>query len=950
MTPPLLFAIKFKEKSLLRISPTPNSQDFVKSKHLPPNEELEQRLAQCEAELQSLRETAVKYRLLVENQSDLVVKVDPEGRFLFVSPSYCALFGKSEAELLGREFMPLVHEEDRESTARAMEKLLHPPHSCYIEQRALTCTGWRWIAWVDRALLDASGRVTAIVGAGRDITAQKEAEFALQRSEQNYRSLVEEMPVLVCRFQCDGTLTFVNSNYCRYFAKSREELIGRNFFEFIPEASRDAVRAHFLSLTPERPAVTYQHEVLMPDGTRRWQEWTDRALFDAEGRPGEYQSIGHDITERVQAEWALAESERRFRSIFHNSAVGVALADMEGRVVDANEADCAFLGYDLEELRGMHFSKFTHPEDLDRDHELFASLVRGERERYTIDKRYIRKTGEVVWGRVSLSLVRDDSGTPLYSVVVCEDITEAKRAEDGLKESERRYRSLVDSSPMGMHLYRLEADGRLVFCGANPSADRMLKVDHAEFVGKTVEEAFPGLRGTEIPESYRRVADTGENWHQVEVAYEDGRITGCFDVYAFQTAPGEMAATFLDVTERRRAEEERLKLEAKIQQAQKLESLGVLAGGIAHDFNNLLMGILGNADLALLKLPAEVPGREFVKRVETAAMRAAELTNQMLAYSGKGRFVVEPLDLNRIVEEMVHLLETVISKKTHLRFDLAPALPPIEADASQLRQVVMNLITNASEALGGKNGIVMVATGVMDSDAAYLSNCYVSEELPAGAYVYLEVSDSGEGMDLERQARIFDPFFTTKHTGRGLGLAAVLGIVRGHRGAVKVYSEPGRGTTFKVLFPVARGAAVRPDSSGDKIARVGQGSLILVVDDDRTVRDVACAMLKNAGFRTLTAADGVEAVDLFKGRGHEISVVLLDMTMPGMGGEETFREIRRIRKDVRVILTSGYNEQGATNRFAGKGLAGFVQKPYHAAKLLESIRQVLSKMRSRPEN
>ena len=396
-----------------------------------------------------------------------------------------------------------------------------------------------------------------------------------------------------------------------------------------------------------------------------------------------------------------------------------------------------------------------------------------------------------------------------------------------------------------------------------------------------------------------------------------------------------------DITERKRAEQERQQLEHRMQQAQKLESLGVLAGGIAHDFNNLLMAILGNASLALMKLHPESPGRDHIQKVETAAKRAAELTNQMLAYSGKGKFVVEPLSLSRVVEEMSHLLGAVISKGVVLKFDFSEDLPPIEGDAAQIRQVVMNLILNGSDAIGDTSGVVTVSTGVVQADRAYLSATYLDWDLPEGYYVYVEISDTGHGMDAQTQRKIFDPFFSTKFSGRGLGLAAVLGIVRGHHGAVKVYSEVGKGTTIKVLLPAAEEPEpvrmVRPRDADDWR---GHG-LVLVVDDEEMIRDTARMILEAVGFEVLLAADGREAVEVFRERGHEIRVVLLDMTMPHMGGEEAFSELRRIRDDVRVILSSGYNEQEATNRFAGKGLAGFIQKPYPPQSLAEILRGIL---------
>ena len=345
----------------------------------------------------------------------------------------------------------------------------------------------------------------------------------------------------------------------------------------------------------------------------------------------------------------------------------------------------------------------------------------------------------------------------------------------------------------------------------------------------------------------------------------------------------------VDSTGRRRSEEERLAFERRMQQTQKLESLGVLAGGIAHDFNNLLMGILGNADLALSKSPPESPVRAYIRNIDTAAQRAADLANQMLAYSGKGRFVVEPIDLSRLVEEMGHLLATVISKRAALRYRLAADLPPVEADATQLRQVVMNLITNASDALGDEEGVITVATGVVEIDPAGTAPRSSGAPLPPGTYVFIEVSDTGCGMDPATRARIFDPFFTTKQTGRGLGLAAVLGIVRGHRGALRVSSEPGQGTTFTVLFPALpaqaggrrrrrRQPAAAPGPAGAPADHPARGRRGARARDDAD--DARGERLRGGhGRRRRGGGGGVSAT-----RPRELSAVVLDMNMPRMDG------------------------------------------------------------------
>jgi len=387
-------------------------------------------------------------------------------------------------------------------------------------------------------------------------------------------------------------------------------------------------------------------------------------------------------------------------------------------------------------------------------------------------------------------------------------------------------------------------------------------------------------------------------------------------------------------------EEERRNLEAQMMQAQKLESLGILAGGIAHDFNNLLMGVLGHADLALLELPPTAAVRSNISEIEKAARQAAELCKQMLAYSGKGRFVTELLDLKSVVEEISHLLKVSISRQAVLKFSFAPYLPAFQGDPSQIRQVVMNLIINASEALDGRSGVISIVTGAMTCDREYLTDVYLSSNLEEGVYIFLEVSDSGSGMDAETRARIFDPFFTTKFTGRGLGLAAVLGIIRGHKGAIKVYSEVGKGTTFKVLFPAAD-VIPKKDVIEDQEAEQWRGEgTILVIDDETSARTVTKLFLERAGFSVLMAQDGEDGLNLFRTHAADIVAVILDLTMPRMGGEETFRELKRIRPNIKVILSSGYNELDVTQRFVGKGLAGFIQKPYKFTTLVEKLREI----------
>ena len=367
----------------------------------------------------------------------------------------------------------------------------------------------------------------------------------------------------------------------------------------------------------------------------------------------------------------------------------------------------------------------------------------------------------------------------------------------------------------------------------------------------------------------------------------------------------EFQAVGRDVTERKQAEDEKLELERRLLHAQKLESLGILAGGIAHDFNNILAGIMGYADLAMLRLPTSQPALADIEVIKKAAQRAADLTRQMLAYSGKGRFIVEPVDLSQVVKDMYEILEISISKKASLKCNLASGLPAVHADASQIQQVILNLVMNASETFGEDSGIITIATDAIQCNATDCAAVGGRNDLREGSYVRLVVTDTGCGMDEQTLAKIFDPFFTTKFTGRGLGLAADHGIVRGHKGAIRVASKPGEGTTFQVLFPASD--AIATVSAGESIpAKPWRGTgTVLVVDDEEMVRNLATRMIEHAGFVALTANDGEDAVRLYREHQDAIVCVLLDLTMPKMNGEETLRELQRISPNVRVILSSG---------------------------------------------
>ena len=534
----------------------------------------------------------------------------------------------------------------------------------------------------------------------------------------------------------------------------------------------------------------------------------------------------------------------------------------------------------------------------------------------------------------------DSSENPTGVHVYTIDMTDRKQTEEALRESEDLFSLFMRYSPIYTYIKEVTPhESRVVQASRN--FQEMIGLPGEGMVGKTTPELFPPELAAKMTADDWAVVSKGEVI-EVEEELEDRSYT----TIKFPIVRGEknlLAGFTIDVTDRKRSDEERLALERQLQQLQRLESLGVLAGGIAHDFNNILSSVLGNAELALTGLSSDSSAHENLSEIARASHRAASLCREMLAYSGRGKFVTEAVDLSALIEGMLDLLKSTISKKAHLDLHLDKGLPSLEGDPIQLSQVIMNLVINASEALGESGGAIRIVTSVREATREYLRQCYASPDLPAGRYITLQVSDTGSGMDAETLTHLFEPFFTTKFMGRGLGLSAVLGIVRGHKGALRVRSEPGKGATFNMSIPISEAVirTVPGVEAGAEDDWRGKGT-ILLADDEEAIRALGARMLSRMGFTVLMAADGQDAVDLYRERKDEVSLVILDLTMPRMDGQEAFRELRELDPKVRVIVSSGYSEQEAIVGFSNQSLAGFLQKPYTMAQLTELLRVALA--------
>ena len=773
---------------------------------------LEQKCFDLQRKVQKLGDSHEKYRALFDLKLNCIYIHDFEGKFQDANDASLNLLGYAKEEIPSLNFASLIEENQFHQAFDTLEEIRRTGSQRHFSEYKLKKKNGEHV-WVetDGSLIYRDKNPYAVLAVARDITDRKQAEDGLRESEESYRILVEDMPALICRFKPDGTLSFVNKSYCQYFDKTREELENENFFQFIPEEDREKVKTHFESLTQQKPAISYEHQVLMPDGKLRWQRWTDRALFDEDAKLYQYQSVGMDITESKTDEYALRESEERFRKLAELMPETIFEMDLKGTLTFVNRKAFEHFGYTQENYdSGLNAFDMVAPEDRDRAIENTRRIMKGES-----------------IGLNEYTAIRKDGST---------------------------FPIMIHSAPIMRH------------------------------------EKLIGMRGF-----------------------------------------------IIDLTERKKAEEERIKLEAQFQQAQRLETIGTLAGGIAHDFNNLLMTIQGNTSLILFDVDASHPHYDPLKNIEKQIERGAKLTKQLLGYARKGKYNVKAINLNQIIKESSETFGRT-RKQITVRRELSKDLNSIEADQGQIEQILYNLYVNAADAMPGGGKLVLKTSNVTHEDIK--SEQY---EPKPGKYIRLTVTDTGTGMENEVKERIFDPFFTTKETGRGtgLGLASVYGITKSHEGYIEVESEKGKGCTFNVYLPAS---AKEPLDTPAPATHIIEGSgTIMLVDDEELVLNIGGRVLEKLGYAVIEAPSGKEAVDLFHKNKESIDLVILDMIMPDMGGGEAYDRIKEINPRVKVLLSSGYSIDGQATEIMKRGCDGFIQKPFKADELSEKLKKILVK-------
>jgi two-component system cell cycle sensor histidine kinase/response regulator CckA len=772
---------------------------------------------------------------------------------------------------------------------------------------------------------------------------RKQAEQALRDSEERYRTILDEMEEGYQEVNLTGNFTFFNDAFLRIFGYSAEEMMGKHYSLFAAdgEIAKNVYRAYNQMYKTGIPIKSFEWDIIRKDGARRTIEFYASTLRDSNDRPAAFRGIVRDITDRKRTEEALRESEERYKNFTEKSFAGLYVVQ-EGLFVFLNENAASFAGYTSEELTGKRWASIIHPDDRPVIKERVKNMLNSQ-DLSPYEFRIVTKDGQVRWIMETVSSISYEGKPAILGNSM--DITARKLAEsqreaaiEALQVIRERERGILLSVPHAL----FGVEQRRIFF-ANDAMEAVFGWKPEELTGKSTRVIFR----------------TDEEWHEygtflysrlatkpvvvfewgIPFVRKDGSEFFCrMSVSRTGAELGEnrrIVATFEDITDRKQAEEEKRRLEERLHHAEKMESIGTLAGGIAHDFNNLLMGIQGYASLTLLDLDPSHPHYERIKRIEEQVQSGADLTRQLLGFARGGRYEVKPADMNDIIKKTSSMFGRT-KKEITIHRKYGKDLWSVEVDQGQMEQVFMNLYVNAWQAMPGGGELYLETENVLlDDEQAF------SYTVQPGKYVKITVTDTGTGMDEKTRERIFDPFFTTKEMGRGtgLGLATVYGIIKGHKGMINVYSEPGHGTTFSIYLPASEKEVVKKQAATGTIARGTE--TILLVDDEKMVVEVTRELLESLGYRVYVAGSGQEAVAVYLERRKEIALVILDMIMPGISGGETFDRLREINPDIRVLLSSGYSINGEARTIMDRGCSGFLQKPFQLEKLSRKVREVL---------
>ncbi len=859
--------------------------------------------------------------LVLDQIQDRVTVTDLDGVVTYVNQAEVQTFGRPREEIVGKTVQTYGEDPARGATQREiLEKTRAHGHwrgevvnyaedgsEVILDARTTVVTG-------------ADGQPLALCGIATDITAQRRTEAELRESRERYRAVTENFPKgAVFLFDAELRYLFVDGRGLQDVNLSREELLGKTLFEVFPEEVCSIAAPHARA-TLEGRTGRYETEF-----AGRVYENFAVPIFQNDGQIREGLVITLEITDRKRAEEALKESEEKYRLLAETARDLIVLHDLDGRILYVNRAALDFLQLSRDTVLFSNVMQYL-PEE--RHPEVEARAVRrrsGQGETHLYETELLNAARERIPIEASSSQFTLADGTTAV-LVVARDIRERKRSERALRQSEQRYRTYVDHSPVAIFI--MDETSRCI--DVNEAACEMLQHSRDELLNMSALELVLAADDADPAHALALLKQDGRLKEEWRMRRKDNRLIDVtFEAVALDG--GRFMAFVSDVTERRA-------LQAQLQQGQKMKAVGQLAGGVAHDFNNLLQVISGHTDLVLSMLPPDSEFRDELEEVAKAGERAARLVAQLLAFSRRQIMQPEDLDLNEVVTELLRMVRRVIGEHIQLDFMAGHELGTIHADRGMLEQVLVNLCVNARDAMDGPGNLTIETENV----AVNGEYCATHPWAQPGRYVLLRVTDTGCGMDQVTLERIFEPFFTTKERGKGtgLGLATVYGIVRQHGGMIQAYSELGKGTTVKVYLPIVERRAISVGTRVEGPVLCGDET-ILLAEDDPMVRNLAKTILERAGYTVLQAEDGEEAVALYGQHEGEVALLLLDVVMPGMGGRAVYERIREIRPDIPALFTSGYSENAIHTNFVLEDGLTLLPKPFAREALLRAVRKVL---------
>jgi PAS domain S-box-containing protein len=917
------------------------------------NEELESRVGRRTVELESLnralreeaeerkrveealRRQQTELRVLFDLMPAMILVKDTNNGILRVNNRVAEAAGRSIEEIEGRPSAEIYPEAAAQFLAEDQQVIRSGAPRLGVVELVHGPKGPRWIQTDKVPYFDDEGRVIGIIVMARDVTELKEAENALRARNELFDQLAENITDAFW-------IRSPDSKEVRYVSPAFERIWGRTvaslyadpgaWASFVLEDDRERVLSEFAALSADSPSLDIEYRIVRPDGEIRW---VHLRAFQVRGSSGELVSltgIVTDITARQLVTKRLQESEERFRSYFELGLVGMAISSPTKGLLEVNDELCQILGYGRDELLRRNWAELTHPDDLAADVAQFARVMAGEIDDYSLDKRFIRNDGQVVDTRISVRCLRRADGEVDYLVGMVEDISARKRAE----ATRDRLATIVESATdlVGFS----DPSGRLLYL--NRAGRELLGFDPGEDVTRmTVADCLPDpATNPAVKEGIPAAARDGAWSGEVTLLQRGGRkVVTSQVILAHRGADGKLeyfSTIIRDLTDRKR-------LEARLFQSQKLEVVGKLAGGVAHEFNSILTAIAGRSELLVAGLPAGSRLAHSATEIGKAATRAGELTRQLLAYGRKQTMDLRRHDLNQIIRGMESTFQLILGKRVTTRLELDPRLHAARVDTNQLELVLVNLATNAADAMAEGGTFILETANIGPGDESS------GVDLPksAGGFVMIAITDSGVGMSPAVKARLFEPFFTTKEVGQGtgLGLSTCYGIIKQSDGHIVVDSEPGRGTTFRIYLPRDDEPHVDTPQTRASSQLPSGSETILFVESERGLREMAAGLLSRLGYSVLSAATSDEAIALIGRRGDEpIDLLLTEAGLPGLNGNDLARRCRAAHPDIRTLFTSG----DATDDHPPSGSiasTAFLPKPFTPDALARKVRELLDR-------